>query len=516
MLRMDDFRSRYKDAMSGSSDKYGLVRFIVDVVAAGLDRYRDRSTASRLPASLDLALAPVMARLRRVVCEHTRHLSSDRMREWDLLASLLMLRCIAPGCMKSTWERQLLDLISRDFDESPFDGSEGLVQRLYFNYQACFEDASSNNVHQLRRKILSSSVTVNLLHIRDEFGWTLLHHAAAAGALDVIKFLVTEGLSPNGTDNQFKTPLHVAAAHLHYETINVLLQCGASPSLKHADENSQKPLDCFLQSCYLSAWHLRSSPSQLTNSLMLLSAQDSCSRYPWSQSLFARMIAVGDIALATYAVSTAETSLVDLLKSTRQAAELNREIDEVKYQVRLALIHCIRRSRVRIAQLLLSRLNNVLDIFGPSPQDMRFFFRCLELVILSQSVRFLVLLLETAGNVFSFMKNKFSSHPPSLVLHLAILKSDPLMLRLLLDKIGESVCTWLCFPPQIFEGGVLEESDIGNVNSELRVSLALGPFDTKSFINKLEMFNPIAFSCIMNDAVALDLMMSRCFVFFVI
>lgn len=56
----------------------------------------------------------------------------------------------------------------------------------------------------------------------DKQGWTLLHVATAKGNLEVVKYLVQQGLSPNAIDNLGFTPLYYAAYSNRFECAEFL------------------------------------------------------------------------------------------------------------------------------------------------------------------------------------------------------------------------------------------------------------------------------------------------------
>jgi len=64
-------------------------------------------------------------------------------------------------------------------------------------------------------------------------GWAPLHYAATGGHLDIMRMLLDnnayiDAASPNGT-----TPLMMAAKYANAETVKLLLEAGADPSLKN-------------------------------------------------------------------------------------------------------------------------------------------------------------------------------------------------------------------------------------------------------------------------------------------
>jgi len=58
-------------------------------------------------------------------------------------------------------------------------------------------------------------------------GWSLLHSAAQAGHVEVIRLLVARGMAVNSADAQGDTPLHVAAAALKTDAVAALIAAGA-------------------------------------------------------------------------------------------------------------------------------------------------------------------------------------------------------------------------------------------------------------------------------------------------
>ncbi len=58
---------------------------------------------------------------------------------------------------------------------------------------------------------------------KDEYGWTLLHHAASGGNADMTKSLLDLGAAPNAGDIEAWTPLHLAAKNSRADVVRILL-----------------------------------------------------------------------------------------------------------------------------------------------------------------------------------------------------------------------------------------------------------------------------------------------------
>nr|CAA6830619.1 MAG: Unknown protein [uncultured Thiotrichaceae bacterium] len=70
---------------------------------------------------------------------------------------------------------------------------------------------------------------------RGKLGVTFLHQAAAAGKLEMVKFLVGAGVSPNMTTDKDWTALHHAARFGHEQIVAYLLAVGADAKHRNSD-----------------------------------------------------------------------------------------------------------------------------------------------------------------------------------------------------------------------------------------------------------------------------------------
>ena len=87
------------------------------------------------------------------------------------------------------------------------------------------------------KKFLDEGVPVDLT---DEEGWSLLHHAAALGQVEVINLLREKGCRVDLIDNEGRTPLHHAAINGDIETIRLLIAMGSNVNL--VDNEGNTPL----------------------------------------------------------------------------------------------------------------------------------------------------------------------------------------------------------------------------------------------------------------------------------
>ena len=82
-----------------------------------------------------------------------------------------------------------------------------------------------------------------LVNIRREDGFTLLHHYANTSKVGAMAFVLERGINVNVLDDCGRTPLHVAVGLCHYNTsLHFLISQGADASIK--DHQGKTPLDC--------------------------------------------------------------------------------------------------------------------------------------------------------------------------------------------------------------------------------------------------------------------------------
>ena len=87
------------------------------------------------------------------------------------------------------------------------------------------------------KKFLDEGVPVDLT---DEEGWSLLHHAAALGQVEVINLSREKGCHVNVIDNEGRTPLHYAATNGDIETIRILIEMGSNVNSIDNEEHTKQ------------------------------------------------------------------------------------------------------------------------------------------------------------------------------------------------------------------------------------------------------------------------------------
>lgn len=63
---------------------------------------------------------------------------------------------------------------------------------------------------------------VDLVNMKDKFGWSALHHAARNGNLEICRMLISSGADPALINSLGKTALHYAAEHDHLHILTYL------------------------------------------------------------------------------------------------------------------------------------------------------------------------------------------------------------------------------------------------------------------------------------------------------
>ena len=72
----------------------------------------------------------------------------------------------------------------------------------------------------------------------NQTGWTALHYAAVKGNTDIVKYLLSEGASPNALSPNGTTALMMAMSNNHEDVVQLLLNAGANPYIVDANANT--------------------------------------------------------------------------------------------------------------------------------------------------------------------------------------------------------------------------------------------------------------------------------------
>lgn len=91
-------------------------------------------------------------------------------------------------------------------------------------------------------RLLETMSHPSLVNYQDEFGRSALHIAASKNAVQKLHLLLAQtALQVNVQDRIGNTALHLAAISNHWESAQILIKAGASPTLK--DKNGLTPFD---------------------------------------------------------------------------------------------------------------------------------------------------------------------------------------------------------------------------------------------------------------------------------
>ena len=94
---------------------------------------------------------------------------------------------------------------------------------------------------QTLAKLLQQGYDVNYVCTQQCKGWTPLLIASAEGHTDTVKFLLEHGANPNAQNRLGRTSLHFAANYGFEPIVTLLLQYGADPTIETYDKPEEAP-----------------------------------------------------------------------------------------------------------------------------------------------------------------------------------------------------------------------------------------------------------------------------------
>ncbi len=98
-----------------------------------------------------------------------------------------------------------------------------------------FLDAAMGRFDQVRQQVQRNLEIVNNAGV---YGWTLLHHAAAAGQYEIAKFLISKKADINAQTIKGETPLHLAVSWGRKRIIKLLILTGANVNVRNKYGNT--------------------------------------------------------------------------------------------------------------------------------------------------------------------------------------------------------------------------------------------------------------------------------------
>lgn len=354
-------------------------------------------------------LRKIIQMIRILLCPHSSQRSYCQI--WDHHFSTILTSCILPGNHPETWGRIIKTIVHDDLNStSPYDGSNGVAQHLLELTQRSYTAIASNDRITVQNIIRTTEGKYPLLHVIDELGWNLLHHAAYHSVSSIIEILIAAGLSMNATTPKGETPLHIAAASLRFDSIQTLRRLGAHLSPPH--QNTLKsPLQVFVQTLRYSNWMRRLSPHQVIQCIQLLSSSsfdiwnlsshnlfsaavllnDTC-ELPSSfsipdqkdPSLFTILVAYTEFTISMAVINIAELSFNSLRHAIFSSPEyklfsesltacspsylnLLKFYDYMLHTIQATIFQLIRKRKSRILKFLLERFWDYLCIGSTDP-----------------------------------------------------------------------------------------------------------------------------------------------------
>ncbi len=90
-----------------------------------------------------------------------------------------------------------------------------------------YESILRGDIEGFMEKLQDSSVDINVVHEKDEWGLTLLHWVAATGRHEAAELLISLGADVNARSNNGWRPLRLAVESGNRELTSLLLENGA-------------------------------------------------------------------------------------------------------------------------------------------------------------------------------------------------------------------------------------------------------------------------------------------------
>jgi ankyrin repeat protein len=329
-------------------------------------------------------VATIVTMIRETLCPHTTKRTHSKM--WDYNMSYLIIYCILPCNLSDAWTRSIRSIIHNDLNlTAPYDGSQGLVHHLLQIIRRLYTAISLNDKITLKNILHNTEGHHPVLHLIDESKWTLLHHAAYHSVPHIIEILHSAGLSLNEVTVKGETPLHIAAASLRHESIQILRHLGAKllpmrpprgqgEMNKGEEEDGMTPLQTFLNTLRYCNWTKRLSPHHLLHCLRLLSEHEFDLWNSSTQQLFPSSFSLrgdsslelnlpppssvgGSTSLSLFTIALAYTDITissEIIRTAKTSFQLLREsISTLEGEISSPLSSSALQSRLKLFEYLL-------------------------------------------------------------------------------------------------------------------------------------------------------------------
>lgn len=108
-----------------------------------------------------------------------------------------------------------------------------------------FEACDDDDIDALKEAIAAEGVE-KVIASKNRDGWTPLHQAAFAGAMDCVKLLIASGADLTAKCNDGDTPAHYASAQGHVDVVEELLKKGGVRLFSFTDNDGESIIDVAL------------------------------------------------------------------------------------------------------------------------------------------------------------------------------------------------------------------------------------------------------------------------------